>query len=156
MAKNDKKDAGFIETLLQMPDPLQTRFLKLIAATAITCILSITLMIVLKTPFLILGLALAVILAALAMDIVWSYEKGKFICQKVVIIKANYFLKKNQLHLIVRECNAENQETIHQFFIGGQKNELSLLTPNTVLNIYYKSNDKTNLVAWEILDYEGN
>lgn len=151
--QNDLKHQRFAAVYGAMPRILQIRFVKQLLAAVLICILSITMIFYFHSWTYSIGFLLAIGIAAFAMDIVWSFEKGTILCKQMICVKSQQIVYKKTRSLLMKEMD-ENGKT-HKFCVTGDKKEMQQISPNTVLNVCYKESNDTVLIAWEIIDYIG-
>lgn len=147
----------FRQLLLSSPVPLQRRFFKQLLASIAIALITIIFMICLRFWGCCVGLLIGLYVAYLGFDVIWGYADGKIICRKMVCIKAHRpLLKRERLVLIMRlaEGEPEDGEPIKKFYLPASKQEIALITLNTVMQIYYRPTNQLEIVAWEIVDYK--
>lgn len=156
--KNNSQDIPFTKMITDLPAILQARFVKHIMVALLMIAVTVFLIIYFNSWSYCIGLLIAVYIAYLGFDTVWAYQSGKLICKTMICIKANKLLKQDRLYAIMRETGSElpPEKITHQFYISGSKRDLELITPNTVLNVYYRPKNTLEITAWEIIDYVGN
>lgn len=99
---------------------------------------------------------LAIIACGTGFDILWKVSHHKVIVARAYICKAKRGHKLRQVQVILRSADVENvrkddYETF-TFNISVQRNDLDLLTPGTLINIYYSVTAPDAILAYEILD----
>lgn len=154
----ENKETNFRQVLFAAPSVLQQRFLKHQLTALAVAALTIILMIYFKTLTYCVGFLIALYVAYLGLSIIWDYGEEKIVSRRMVCIKAQRRLNQERMCLILRLADGEPQdgEPVRKFYISAPKKEISLLTPNTVMEIYFRKDRPTELLAWEIVDYTGN
>lgn len=139
-----------------MPESLLKRLLQYIGAGAIIIVFSIFLMIFFRTWQYCLGFLIALYIIYLGLDIAWGFYDGKIICSKMVCIKATVLPGKKRLFIIMRDLNAKDVDinNTHKFYIASSKKNISLITPQTIMEVYYRPDNPMEMVAWNILGSE--
>lgn len=148
----NKKAPSFFKLAQSLPAPLLQRFLKQLFAGLLIAAITIVLACYTKQVMYCWGLMFTLYLTYLAMSLVWNYYEGKIVCSEMVCIKATKFLNKRIL-LILREVEADPQVTnaTHQFYIPATSKDLALISPNTIMRVYYAPSSPLELIGWEII-----
>lgn len=156
--KEQENNESFIRQVASLPRPLQVRFLRHIGTAIAMLVLTVFMVIYFQTWSYSICSLISLYIAYLGCDIVWSSQSEKIICRKMVCVKANKVLKQDRLYAIMRELDdtIPEQDAVHRFYFVGPKKELALITPNTILNVYFRPDTQLEVVAWEIIDYIGS
>lgn len=154
----ENKETTFRQVLFAAPPVLQRKFLKHQLTALAVAALTIILLVYFNTWAYCVGFLIALYVAYLGLTIIWDYGEEKIVSRRMVCIKAQRLLNQERMYLILRMVDGEPQdeEQVKKFYISAAKKELSLLTPNTVMEIYFRKDRPTELLAWEIVDYTGN
>lgn len=147
---------NFRHHLFASPLPLQKRFLKHMLASAAIAVITVVLMIYFRSWGYCIGMILGLYVAYVGFDVIWAYHDGKIISRKMVCIKAQRMPNRERVYLVMRlaEGEPEDDEPIKKFYLAATKQEIAMITPNTVMQIYYRPNNYLEIVAWEIVDYK--
>ena len=156
--KPQKQGLSFMQQVSMLPEVMQRRFLgQMVAAVAIT-ILTIVLMIFYRTWQFCVGFLIGLYVLYMAMDLIWSFYKGVVVCKRMVCIKAKKLLKRGRVFVIMQDWgskDATNHNT-KQFYIVANKEDAELITPQTVMDIYYREDHPLEATAWEIVGNLGS
>jgi len=161
---NNATELRFSEMLHLLPPALNKCYLKNMGTAFLMCAITVFMMLYFKSWAYSIGLLISVYIVYLGLDIVWAYHSGKLICKPMVCIKASKLHKQERLFVIMREVNSEKpdandfptKQNTHEFYVSGNKKDLGLITPGTILNVYYRPRKLLEMTAWEIVDYSGS
>lgn len=155
MEQRDSEPKGFVQTIQELPPLLYQKFLLRMSGAVAALAISIILSIALRSANYLLGLLIALYLAYLAMDIVWSYAGGKTSARRIIIIRASRLLGGNHVKIVGRDLDMPegSEESIVKFNLRINKRDSSLLTGNTVMLIYCTATS-VEPIAWEIIGLE--
>lgn len=146
-----KKKTSFFKLAHNLPAPLFQRFLKQFVVSLMIAVISIVLAFYTKQVMYCWGLMFSLYLAYLALSLVWNYYDKKIVCKEMVCIKAAKHLKQ-RIFLILREMDADEQNPVtHHFYIPASSKDLALITPNTIMRVYYDPKSPVELLGWEII-----
>lgn len=150
-----EKKETFFQELLRIPDALKEKVLTYIIITVLIALFCVILMVVSGNLKCAVILLLALYTAYSGLDIVWAYSSGKLIQKKMVCFKQAKHPFLNCLEVICQEADEKimSEETIHKFYIQNSRKNKHLFSPNTVLNIFYRTDNQTEIVAWKIVGY---
>lgn len=162
MAKKEKKqrvqtELSFLQQLSLLPEAMMRRFFGQFIAVLLIVALTVFLMIHFKTWRYCIGFLIALYIAYLAMDMVWGYQKGKIECRRMVCIKSQYIPVKERLFIIMRDegSTESTKENTRQFYLSTTRKNAALITPQTVLDVYFRPDNPLEITAWEIVGNNG-
>lgn len=155
-AKQESQDASFFQQLRELPSVLFKRFMKQMAGSVTLALLTIILLVTTKEWEYCWGFLFSLYLAHLGFSLVWSHAEQKIICKPMVCIKATR-LSKQRMYLILRELDAPMmaENVTHQFYIPASEKDLSLISTNTILNVFYDPRSPVEMIGWEIIGMAG-
>ena len=147
----------FMQQLSFLPQVVMQRFLGQIGAALVIVLLTIFLLFYFRTWQFCIGFLIALYIAYLAMDVVWSYNKGAIECRRMVCIKAQHLIRKNRVFVIMRDegSTESTKNKTMLFYIATSKKNAALITPQTVMDIYYRPDNPLEVTAWEIVGNNG-
>lgn len=161
MEKNrtDKKPSnekvGFGKQFLALPLPLQKRVSKNWGVAFAVALVTVVMMIVVRSWAFAAGLAIAFYIWYLGAEIVHQYTAGQITCKEMRIEKATQILKTQNLHLLLRETDAAAPgKAVHDFTVNVSKKDMLVLTEGMILNAYYRPSNAFELTAWELVGFQ--
>lgn len=152
------QEPSFMQQLGMLPEVMQRRFLGQITAAAIIAILTLFLLFYFRTWQYCIGLLIALYIAYLAMDLVWNYHNGKIECRTMICVKSQHLIRQGRVFVIMRdvESTESTMNNTKQFYIATNKKNAALITPQTVMTVYYRPDNPLEIVAWEIVGNNGS
>lgn len=155
--KQEDQELSFIQQLRALPPVLFKRFMKQLAGSIALAIFTVVLLVTTKELEYCWGFLFSIYLAYLGFSLVWDHAEEKIVCKPMVCIKTTR-LSKQRMYLILRDLDAPMtaKNAIHQFYVPASKMDLNLITPNTILNVYYDPRSPIEMTGWEIIGMAGN
>lgn len=156
MSENNENDlqqeqSGFIKTMGLLPHPLLTKFVKYVFCAIAFFVIVLILIFLTKEVQYLWGLLFPLYFGYMAMSLVWDWAEQKIICRSMICVKAT---KKHgdRMLLILRDADApsDDVDAIHKFHIPATKQDISTITEDTILTVYYNPRNLGELIAWEI------
>lgn len=147
-----------IQTIRDMPLPIQKRFAKQAFAAVLFVLGTVILCAAFHTVDFLPGIFIALFLAILAADTVRKYKCGEIVCEQMVCIKATRLPGSERMYVIMREIEGKNtgEDAVHKYYLPITKKDIRLITPGMIFNVYYSKTNTHEMVAWEPIDYIGN
>lgn len=155
--KIQPNEPSFVQQLLELPQALQKRFIKQMVTSILVFFIAILCMVFFKQWVYCIGLLIALYLAYVGCDLVWGFYSGKILCYRMVCIKASKKLFQDGMDIIMREIGEtiDVERAVHKFYLPVTKRDAGLISENTIMNIYIRPENPTQVQAWEIIDYTG-
>lgn len=143
----------FLQKVFQLSVALKKKFLAYMAVCILVAAIAVSMMIVFKDLRFSIGFLIALYIAYMGMDIVWSAYGGKIIQQQMVCLKTTKHPILNCLEVIFQEIGTEKtaEESIHSFYIPNTKKNKLMFTQSTVMDIFYRPDTPSEITAWAIL-----
>ena len=156
--KEQEAGPSFMQQLFLLPEVMIRRFFGQIAAAALIVVFTVFLLIHFKVWQYCIGLLIALYLAYMAMDMVWNYNKGKIECKRMICIKSQHFIRKSRVFVIMQDVDAKEntRDNTRQFYIATSKKNAALITPHTIMDIYFRPDNPLEVIAWEIVGNQGS
>lgn len=152
---NTKQEPSFMQYFLNLPLALQKRVVKQFVSCILIVFLTVLCLLIYKHRGYCIGFLIALYLAYLGCDLIWSYYSGKIQCHRMVCIKASRALGQEHVDLVMRELEegVDAEQAIHKFYLPVSKKDAKMITENTVMHIYLRADQPARIQAWEIIDY---
>lgn len=149
-----REELSFSQQLASLPQVVQQRFMKQMAASLVILLLTLILAAYFRSWEYSVGLLISLYFAYMGFDIVWSHSSGKLVCKRVLCVKASKVLgSSEQLQTIMRDVDAEvgAEDSMYHFSISTSKTNAAMITEGTLLDVYYRVDRPAELIAWNII-----
>ena len=155
--KTRQSKPSFWEALQQLPRVLLLEVLKRVGTFFVTLLLTIFMLCIEQDWMYCIGFVISLCVLYLSLDIVIKYRNGQIYVARMIVSKTQKnWRRKSRIRTILRSANIKDvtsQEIVetYQYDLPVTLRNKGMITPGTVLDIYFYESSPHTILAYEVL-----